>query len=81
MIRFFLIGAVVASVLFFCAALVGRAMDVEIQERVLFTRDGVTFDCERRWHPEGELIEFEDGSSVRAHEGGETTYNNCHEVP
>jgi hypothetical protein len=46
-IRFFLIGAVVCSVLFFGAALVGRAIDTEIQDRVIFTRNGVTLDCER----------------------------------
>ena len=25
----------------------GRAIDTEIQDRVIFTRDGVTLDCER----------------------------------
>lgn len=81
MIRFFLIGAVVCSILFFGTALVGRAIDNETQDRVIFTRGGVTFDCERRFVPEGEVIPYEDGSSVVAREGGEMTYGNCHDVP
>lgn len=47
MIRFFLIGAIVSALLFFGSVLVGRAIDTEVQDRVIFTRNGVTLDCER----------------------------------
>lgn len=59
----------------------GRAIDVEVQDRVLFTRDGVTFDCERRFLARGETISFEDGSSVHASEDGEVHYTDCHTLP
>lgn len=81
MIRLFLIGAVVCSVLFFGSVLVGRAIDTEVQERVIFTRDGVTFDCERRFVQAGERVDFEDGSSVHASVDGEVFYTNCHTLP
>lgn len=79
MIRFFLIGAVVASVMFFGAGLVGRAMDNEAQDRVIFTRGGVTFDCERHFVEAGELVTYEDGSTDFSR--GEVSYTNCHNVP
>lgn len=61
--------------------LVARAVDQQVEQRIVFTRDGVTFDCERRFVPEGEPIPFEDGSSVVAREGGEVTYGDCHTIP
>ena len=81
MLRFFILGAVVCSVLFFGTALVGRAIDNEARDRVIFTRDGVTFDCERRFVEQGETVTFEDGSSVHASEDGEVFYTNCHTLP
>jgi hypothetical protein len=56
----------------------GRAIDVEAAQRVIFTRDGVTFDCERRFVEAGQPITFEDGSSVHASVDGEVHYTNCH---
>lgn len=60
---------------------VGRAFDYEGQDRVIFTREGVTFDCERTYVPAGEPIRYEDGSTVVARPGGEITYGNCHTIP
>lgn len=73
---------VAALVLLIGVGLIGRALDHEIQQRVIFTRpDGVTFDCERTFVQEGEVIPYEDGSSVVARPGGEVTYGDCHTVP
>ena len=81
MLRLFLIGAVVFAIFSLGAGLVGRAMGHEVQDRVIFTRDGVTFDCERRFVHRGEKVSFEDGSSVHASEDGEVFYTNCHTIP
>lgn len=59
----------------------GRAMDVEASDRVIFTRDGVTFDCERRFVSAGERVTFEDGSSVHASSDREVFYTDCHTLP
>ena len=40
--------ALCVSLLFVVGAtLIGRAIDTEVQAHVVFTRDGVTLDCER----------------------------------
>jgi hypothetical protein len=75
------IALCVSLVVFIGATLVCRAVDAEVQQRVIFTRDGVTFDCERIFVPAGEVIPYEDGSSVVARAGGEVTYGDCHSVP
>jgi len=36
-------------------SLVARAVDQEVQQRVILTRDGVTLDCERRLGPHGSV--------------------------
>lgn len=64
-VRFFLIGALVGLVLFFAAEMVGRAMDHEAQQRVIFTNsDGVTLDCARHYSGHGSV-----------------SYRDCHQVP
>ena len=62
-----------------CAFALGRAMDVEDQDRVIFTSGGITFDCAREFVEAGESILYEDGSSAVSR--GEVTYTDCHEVP
>lgn len=64
-VRFFLIGALVGTVLFFGAHALGRAMDHEAQQRVIFTnKDGVTLDCARHYGGHGSV-----------------SYDDCHQVP
>lgn len=58
----------------------GRALDVEGVEHVIFTRAGVTLDCERHNYHAGDVISYEDGSTAIAREG-DTEYENCHRVP
>lgn len=72
---------VVCTIVVLGATAFGKAIDAEIRDRVVFTRDGVTFDCERRFVPAGKPIEYEDGSSVLAPAGGEIAYGNCHTLP
>lgn len=60
--------------------LIGRAIDTETPTRVIFTRDGVTFDCERHIVEAGETISYEDGSSEIAGAGGAVIYRDCHTV-
>ena len=62
------------------ATLMGRAIDTEIQDRVLITRAGVTLDCQRSVAEPGEIVRYEDGSSFVA-EGGEVSYGDCHVAP
>lgn len=81
MIRLLLAGAVFCLLIAVAASGIGRAMDHEIEQRVIFTRDGVTFDCERRFVEPGEVVTFEDGSSVHASEDGEVAYTDCHTIP
>lgn len=47
MLRVLLSSALVALVGFIGATLVARAYDHESVERVLYTRDGITLECER----------------------------------
>jgi hypothetical protein len=79
--RYLALALVVCTIVVVGAVAVGRAMDAAIQDRIVFTRGGVTFDCERRFFQEGEPITYEDGSSVLARAGGEVAYGNCHTVP
>lgn len=62
------------------ATLIGRAIDTEVQDRVLITRGGVTLDCERSVAKPNEIVRYEDGSSFVA-KGGEVSYGDCHIVP
>ena len=63
------------------ATLVGRAIDTEVQDRVIITRPGgLTLDCERQVKHAGDVVRFEDDSTVVAHEG-EVFYSNCDRVP
>ncbi len=62
------------------ASLIGRAMDTEVQDRVLITRGGVTLDCQRSVAKPGEIVRYEDGSSFVA-KGGEVSYGDCNVVP
>lgn len=73
-----LLAALVCLIL---VSLIARAIDAEAQDRVIFTRSGVTLDCERRYVQAGKVIRYEDGSSRRARPGGEVAYTNCHLVP
>lgn len=45
--RFLLMALAVSVLVLVSATLVGRAMDTEMQDRVILTRDGVTLDCVR----------------------------------
>lgn len=47
MVRYLGIALCVSLVILIAATLVGRAMDTEAQQHVIFTRHGVTLDCER----------------------------------
>lgn len=62
------------------ATLIGRAIDTEVQDRVIITRYGLTLDCERQVKHAGDVVRFEDDSTVVAHEG-EIFYSNCDRVP
>jgi len=42
-----LLAAAVCMCIVLGATLVGRAVDHEMQDRVIFTQNGVTLDCER----------------------------------
>ena len=54
-LRFFLWGALVGTILFVGTGQVGRAMDHEAEQRVIFTKDGVTLDCARRFGGHGSV--------------------------
>ncbi len=43
------------------ATAIGRALDNEAQDRVIFTRNGVTLDCVR--HVRSDRVTYEDGNS------------------
>lgn len=47
MLRILLVGALLAFVGLALSTLVARAYDHELVERVLYTRAGVTLECER----------------------------------
>lgn len=47
MTRMLGMAIVFALVVLIGATLVGRAIDVEVSDRVILTRDGHTLDCER----------------------------------
>lgn len=47
MTRYFGVVLCVLLVGVIAIVLMGRAIDEETQDRVIFTRDGVTLDCER----------------------------------
>ena len=81
MIRVLLTAAVLCLLIALAVSGIGRAIDQQVQDRVIFTRDGVTFDCERRFVEQGEVVTFEDGSSVHASEDGEVFYTDCHTLP
>lgn len=79
--RLLILAIAVTTALCLTTFALGRAMDVEAENRVIFTRDGVTFDCERRAYERGDVLSFEDGSSMHISEDGEVAYTNCHTVP
>lgn len=74
------IALCVSLVVLIGVSLVGRAVDAEVQQRVLITRGGWTLDCERHVAREGEVVRFEDSSSVVA-KAGEVFYRDCNRVP
>lgn len=80
MTRVAVIGLCLALVVVIAAMLVGRAIGQEIQQRVLYTVGGVTYDCVRSVAKPGELVQLEDDSSFVA-KGGEVSYGDCHRVP
>jgi hypothetical protein len=45
--RYLLIAVLVCSLVVIGATLVGHAIDAQVQDHVLITRNGVTIDCER----------------------------------
>lgn len=53
--RYFLLALVVCSLVVLSAVAVGRAIDQEIQDRIVFVRDGVTLDCERLVRADGSV--------------------------
>ena len=56
MYRNFLVGVVIVLSVVLGATLVGRALDRELTQRVQFTSDGQTFDCERRVNEQGHVF-------------------------
>lgn len=76
--RYFVLALVVCAIVTVGSVAVGRAMDAAVQDRVIFTRGGITLDCERRVYSAGETIVFEDGSSMLALVDGEVHYTDCH---
>jgi hypothetical protein len=54
--RLLLTGVIVALALFFGSVLVGRALDHEAQQRVIFTKHGETLDCNRTEGAGGEVF-------------------------
>lgn len=77
--RYLMLALVVCIAVVVAATAFGRAIDNQVQDRVMFTRDSVTFDCERRFVEAGEPIIYEDGSSRLSR--GEIHYMNCHTAP
>lgn len=41
------IALCISVVIFASAFVIGRAVDAEVKQRVVFTKNGVTLDCER----------------------------------
>lgn len=78
--RFIGIALCISLVVVIGATLVGRAVDAAVRERVIIARAGMTLDCERYVASQGEIVSFEDGSSVKAFDG-EVFYRNCVRVP
>jgi hypothetical protein len=58
--RYLAWALVVCTIVVLGATALGKAVDAEIRDRVVFTRGGVTFDCERNFYDAGEPIEYED---------------------
>lgn len=55
MIRLLLAAVVLCILIAVAVSGIGRALDVEVQDRVIFTRDGVTMDCARTVGPYGSV--------------------------
>ena len=55
MLRGLLAGALVGIALFFGAHMVGAAIDQDAQQRVIFTKNGVTLDCARHYGGHGSV--------------------------
>ena len=49
------IALCIAAFVLASATVIGRAIDVEVQDRVLFTRSGVTLDCARHLGGHGQV--------------------------
>ena len=49
------IALCIATFVFVSVTLLGRAIDTEVQDRVTFTRDGVTLDCARHLGGHGQV--------------------------
>lgn len=52
--RLVVVALVVCAVIVLGATAVGRAVDAQVSDRVLITRDGITLDCERVYGVGGE---------------------------
>lgn len=55
MLRLLMAGAVFCLLVLFAVSGIGRALDHEAQDRVIFTRAGVTLDCARTVGPYGSV--------------------------
>lgn len=55
MIRLLLSAAVFCLLIALAVSGIGRAIDQEIEDRVIFTRAGVTLDCARELGPYGSI--------------------------
>ncbi len=79
--RLLMLALVLSAAVVLGATAIGRAIDTEVQDRVIITRPGgLTLDCERQVKHAGEVVRFEDDSTVVAREG-EVFYSNCDRVP
>lgn len=55
MIRLLLAAAVLCGLVVLAVSGIGRAIDTEIENRVLITQNGATWDCERFVYPDGRV--------------------------
>jgi hypothetical protein len=53
--RYLLIAILVCGVVVLGATALGRAIDQELQQRILFTQNGATLDCRRDFSAHGSV--------------------------
>jgi len=53
--RILLVAALVCSVVVFAATALGRAIDTELEQRVIIPRDGQLLDCRRDFSGHGNV--------------------------